>query len=173
MGTQNWKDPDGLFRQFGTDKAVPETAGEYVSFAGNRVLEILIDLTTLTSTAAIQSNTTFFGGGPTVMFIEKVEAVCEADAAGGTSFSVGFIRTDRSTIPAGYSTALINAETALADSGDSITYNEDTTNAGGLIGSAPASATAPYYITALSNGTWTTGKVRVRIYYHGRGTISF
>lgn len=171
---QNWLNADGLFLQFGTDKAVSETAGEYLSYGGNRVVEVLIDLTTLTSTAAIQSNTELFPSGSN-LFIEKVEAVAEVGAATGTSFSVGLIQTDRATIPANYSTAFINAEVtaSLADAGDSVTYNEDTANAGGLIGSFPASATGPYYITALSAGsTFTTGKIRVRIYYHGVGTIT-
>lgn len=174
MVAGNWLDPDGRYRKYGTSLADPETAGEYMSFGSNRVVEVLIDLTTLTATAAIQSDTTFFGSPAAgQMYIEEVQAVCEADAAGGTSISVGLIQTDRATIPSNYSTAFINAETALTDAGDKITYNEDTTHAGGLIGSSPANATGPYYITALSNGTWTTGKVRVRILYHGVGTITF
>lgn len=173
MTSGNWLNKDGLFLQFGTAKATPEVGGEYLSYGANRIVEVLIDLTTLTGTAAIQSNTTIFSAPPSgQLFIEKVEAVVEADAASGTSFSVGLIQMDRATIPTNYSTAFINAETALADAGDSITYNEDTTNAGGLIGTYPAAATGPYYITALANGTWTTGKVRVRIYYHGVGVIT-
>lgn len=174
MAGQNWLNPDGLFLQFGADKAVSETAGEFLSYGANRIIEVLIDLTTLTTTAAIQSNTLIFPDG-TNIFIEKVEAVCEVAAATGTSFSVGLIQMDRATIPANYSTAFINAEVTatFADAGDSVTYNEDTANAGGLIGSSPASATGPYYITALSAGSaFTTGKIRVRIYYHGIGTIT-
>lgn len=172
---QNWLNPDGLFVQFGTDKAIPETAGEFMAYGSNRVVEVLIDLTTLTSTAAIQSNTFFFPSPPTgQMFIEKVEAVAEVGAASGTSFSVGLIQTDRATIPTNYSTSLINAEVTatLATAGMSQTYAQNTTHAGGLIGSFPANATGPYYITALSSGTYTTGKIRVRIFYHAIGVIT-
>lgn len=173
---QNWLNNDNLFIQYGTDKAIPETAGEFLSYGSNRILEVLIDLTKLTSTAAIQSNTAFFPAPPSgQLFIEKVEAVAEVGAATGTSFSVGLIQTDRATIPSNYSTAFINAEVTatLATAGMAQTYLQNTTHAGGLIGSFPANATGPYYLTALSAGsTFTTGKIRVRIFYHGVGVIS-
>lgn len=171
---QNWTNKDNLFIQFGTDKAIVETAGEYSSRGTNRVVEVLVDLTTLTSTAAIQSNTEIYPSG-TGLIIEKVEAFAEVGAATGTSFSVGFMQMDRSTIPTNYSTAIINAEvTANVDTaGKQVVYFQNTTHAGGLIGSSPSATTGPYYITALSAGsTFTTGKIRVRIHYHGIGTIS-
>lgn len=172
---QNWYNKDGLFIQYGTDKTTAEVGGDYMTYGPNRMCEVLIDLTTLTSTATIQSNTTFFGAPPTgQMFIEKVEATAETGAASGTSFSVGLIQADRSTIPSNYSTALINAEVTatLATAGMAQTYFQNTTHAGGLIGTQPANATGPYYITALSSGTFTTGKIRVRVFYHGIGVIT-
>jgi hypothetical protein len=172
---QNWMDPDGLFRQYGTDKVVAETGGDFLAYGTNRILEVLIDLTTLTSTAAIQSNTTFMGAPPTgQLFIEKVELVVETGSASGTSFSVGLIQQDRTTIPSNYSTAFVNAliNASTDTAGKSITMTNGSTSAGGLIGTQPANATGPYYITALSSGTYTTGKVRVRIHYHGIGVIT-
>lgn len=174
MVTGNWLNNDGLYLQYGTSKATPETAGEFLSYGDNRVVEVLIDLTTLTTTAAIQSNTELFPSGLSgQMYIEQVVAVAETAAATGTSFSVGLIQTDRATIPANYSTAFINAETGLGTAGMKITYTNGTSHAGGLIGSSPASTTGPYYLTALSAGsTYTTGKIRVRIYYHAIGVIT-
>lgn len=173
---QNWLNNDGLFIQFGTDKAIPEVAGEYLSYGDNRVLEVLIDLTKLTTTAAIQSYTTVFPAPPAgQMFIEQVTATAETAAATGTSFSVGLIQMDQATIPSNYSTAFINAMTqsAMGAAGDKVTLTTGSTGAGGLIGTSPANATGPYYITALSAGsTFTTGKIRVRIYYHGIGVIT-
>jgi len=172
---QNWLNPDGLFQQFGTDKAVAETGGEF-SFEGpNRIVEVLIDLTTLTSTAAIQSNTTIFPAPPSgQLYIEKVELTVETASASGTSFSVGLIQHDRATIPSGYSTAFVNALINASTNavGDLITMSAGSTSAGGLIGTFPANATGPYYITALSSGTYTTGKVRVRIYFRGLPPIT-
>lgn len=173
MGTQNWINKDLLFLQYGTDKAAVDAGGDFKSYGTNRIAEVYIDLTTLTSTAAIQSNSLIFPSGSGI-YIEKVEVVAEVGAASGTSFSVGLIQMDRATIPSSYSTSIINAEVTatVATAGMAQTYYQNTTHAGGLIGSFPASATGPYYITALSSGTYTTGKVKVRVFYHGVGTIS-
>lgn len=175
MTSGSWLDGDGLFRQYGTAKATPETGGDYLSYGSNRLIEVVIDLTTLTSTAAIQSNTTFFPAPPSgQLYIEQVDVVVETASAGGTSFSVGLIQADRSTIPSNYSTAfvngLINASTNAV--GDKVSMTAGSTSAGGLIGTFPAAATGPYYISALSSGTYSAGKVRVRIFYHGVGTIT-
>lgn len=173
---QNWLNNDGLFLQFGTDQTTSETAGEYSgSDTPNRIVEVLIDLTKLTSTAAVQSNNVIFPAPPAgQMYIEKVELTVETASTGGTSFSVGLIQMDRATIPSNYSTAFVNALINASTNavGDLITMSAGSTSAGGLIGSQPANATGPYYITALASGTYTAGKVRVRIYYHGVGTIT-
>lgn len=169
----------GLFEQFGTDRAWPETFGEYVTFGSNRVIEGLLDVTgasyptlTLSTTAAtptIISNTCFFPVMPAgQLFIESVVLVCETALASGTSFNLGFIQLDRLTIPSGYATSLIAAEvTATFDTaGKQVTYINGTSKAGALIGSGPTLATGPYYLTAHSTGTYTTGKLRCRINYH-------
>lgn len=169
---QNYTTKSNLFIQFGTDKANPELFGDYVVFGPNRIIEGLIDLTTLVTTAAtptIVSNTTWFPSLPAgQLFIEKVELVAEVGAASGTSFNIGLIQADRLTIPAGYGTSLINAEVTatLATAGMAQTYLQNTTHAGSLIGSAAAAATGPYYMTAYTTGTYTTGKIRVRVFYH-------
>lgn len=169
----NWLNKDTLFLQFGTDKATVEPGGDYMSYGANRVIEVQIDLTKLTSTAAIQANTLFFPAGSN-LYIEKVELTVETASAGGTSFSVGLIQKDRTTIPGGYSTAFVNALINASTNavGDLITLSTGSTSAGGLIGSFPAAATGPYYITALAAGTYSTGSVKVRIYYHGVGQIT-
>lgn len=169
---QNWLDGDGLFRQYGTDKTTPEVAGEFKSYGNNRVVEVLVDISKLTTTAGILSYTEFFPAGSNV-FIEKVEAVCETAIATITTFSVGLIQTDQSTIPSGYSAAFISAEVAATfdTAGKAVTYLAAGTHAGSLIGTFPASATGPYYLSGLITGAAGTGKIRVRIYYHGVGTI--
>lgn len=172
---QNWLNSDGLFLQYGADKVVPETFGDFMSYGENRIVEGLITLSTLTSTAAIQSYTTFFGAPPTgQMYIEKVEVIAEEAALSGTSFSVGLIQQDQATIPGGYSTAFVNAmvTASMTPAGKAVVLTNGVASAGGLIGTQPANATGPYYITALSAGTFTTGKIRIRIHYHGIGVIT-
>lgn len=172
---QNWLNKDNLFIQYGTDKTVNEAAGEYRMPGPNRIVECRIDLTTLTSTAAVQSNTLLFPAPPSgQLYIEKVELTVETASASGTSFSMGLIQMDRATIPSNYSTAFVNALINASTNavGDLITLSTGSTSAGGLIGSFPANATGPYYLTALSAGTYTTGVIKARIYYHGVGSIT-
>lgn len=178
LTTSSWMDPQrNLYLKFGTPKVAISPWGDYVSFGSNRVIEGTVDLTTITAgNTLIVSDVSFFPAlASGQLFIEQVEAVAETGATGGTSFSLGLIDSDRSTIPSGYSTSLINgALTAtVATAGNKVIYNAGSTGAGSLIGSAPAIQTpvAPdlvnsYYITCTVAGTFTAGKIRFRIYYH-------
>lgn len=179
MVAGNWLDPDGLYRQYGTSKAVPETGGEYLSLGENRTVEILIDLTTLTTTPVVQANTLFFPIGTNIQ-IDQVETIAEIAGLGGTSFSVGLLATDRVTPLS--NTAFVAAQ-PLADHdliGEKRLLTAGSTAAGNYIGATPgayiggstATPTAAGYISALAAGTYSAGKVRVRIKYHGVGTIT-
>ena len=46
MSTGNWLNQDGLYLQYGTQKAVPEVGGDYLAFGSTRELEVLISLGT-------------------------------------------------------------------------------------------------------------------------------
>lgn len=157
----SWMDTDGLYRQYGTTKAVAATAGDYLSYGQTRSIEVDIDLTTLTTSPVIQDNVTYF---PAACFIESVEVETTVTAASGTSFSLGLVNLDRSTIES--NTKFLSAA-PLADhttAGQQKTYTVGVTGVGGGVGST---ATNPGYITALAAGTYTTGKVKVRIRYRG------
>lgn len=168
----------GVLLKFGTLKAVPTTWGDYVNYGANRVIEGLVTLSTLTASSTVPSilgDVLFFPAlGSGQLFIEKVEAIAEEGAASGTSFNIGLIQADRSTIPSNYDHAFINGEVTatLATAGMAQTYVQNTTHAGALIGTGAAVATAPYYITGYTSGTYTTGKIRVRIFYHAIGGIT-
>lgn len=170
--SQNYTTKSNLFLQFGTDKAIPEQFGDYTNFGANRIIEGLLDLTLLSTTAIIISNTTFFPSLPTgELYIESVELIVEAAATTSTSatLSIGLIQSDRATVPTNYGTALVNAlaQTALTPLATKVTLTGGSTGLGGLVGSQPAVATAPYFLTAATGtGTFTAGKVRVRIAYH-------
>lgn len=57
MTSGSWLNNDGMYLQFGTQKAVPELAGDYKAYAANRVLEILISPGALSfGTPANQAN---------------------------------------------------------------------------------------------------------------------
>lgn len=181
---QNYTTGSKLFLQFGTDKAFPEQFGEYMSFGANRLIEGVLDLTgsaypagmsTSSTVPTIISNTAFFPALPTgELFIEKLEVLAEVASASGTSWNLGLIQMDRATIPSGYNQAFIAAEVAAtnATAGALTTYQQSTSKAGSLIGSQAASATGPYLLTAYTTGTFTTGQLRIRIFYHARGPMT-
>lgn len=168
MVAGNYMDGDGLFRQYGTSKAVPTTMGDYLSYGETRDIEFTVDLTTLTATPAIQGNTTFF---PSNVFVESVNVDVEVAAVGGTSLSIGTMRTDRSTSVS--NTSFVNAlVTASMTAGASITLTGGSTSAGGAIGTTTSFTDNGVYITATAAGTYSAGRVKIRIRYRGIGTIT-
>lgn len=190
MATGSWQNADGLQIEFGTLKSTVVDVGDYVMYGACRVLDIGLDLTTLTTTPAILSPTTFFppaggtsGANSNSWIVEKAELTVETAATTGTAatLKVGLIQDDRTTTPTNYAQAFVNAETtaAMATAGDRQLYvgadsvPAGSTHGGILIGITPAAATGPYYITASTGtGTFTAGKVRVRIFYRGTGVIT-
>jgi hypothetical protein len=165
----SWFNPDGLYVQFGTQKAIPTTMGDYLSYGEWRDIEFTLNLgTSPYSTAGtyIVGNTTFLG---TNIFIESVNYDVEVPAAGGTSVSVGTMRADRST---GISATNLSAAVATA----TLTQGASATvNTGGIVGTTVTTSTFPdgfAYITATTIGTFTGGTVKFRIRYRGVGTIT-
>lgn len=179
MVSGNWMDNDGKFRQFGTSKAVPETGGEYLSYGDLRVAEFTIDLTTLTTSPLAQSFTTVFPTG-SQSFVEQVVIDVEVGAVGGTTVSVGtgYISltstTNPPTMTAISNTAFVNAiATASIDTaGKKVTLTNGVTAAGGIIGSNSTDTTHKNLVTALAAGTYSAGRIKVRIYWRGIGTIT-
>lgn len=176
---QNFITNSKQFLQFGTDKAFPELFGEYVMYGPNRIIEGTLDLTgkgypalvmsTSSTVPTIISNTEIFPAAAAgVLFIEKIEVSAEIATASGTSWNLGLIQLDRATIPSGYGTGLIAAEVAatFATAGNLVTYFPGVSKTGTLVGSGPAVATGPYYLTAFTTGTFTTGQLKIRIHYH-------
>lgn len=164
----SWRNNDGLLLQYGTEKAIPTTGGDFRSPGELRVAEVQIDLTALTTSPQIadHSMTTFFGEG---MFIEQVDIVADVAATGGTSFSVGLLDLDGSTVIS--NTAFVSAAVlATVDTvGEKTVLTKGSTYAGAYIGGTSAK---PGYISALAAGTFTAGKVTVRIKYRGLPPIT-
>lgn len=167
---------NNLYLKFGPTKMGPQQWGDYVVFGPNRVIDGVVDMTQVTNgNTLIVSDVVFFPALATgQLFIEKVEAIAETALTTGTSFKFGLIQTDRSTVPTNYDSAFINGEVIanLNAVGKFVTYTAGSSAAGGLLGSAPASATGPYYLTVTGTGTWGAGKLRLRVYYHGVDGVS-
>lgn len=165
MGT--WLNSDSLYIKYGTTRATPTIAGAYATPAsgGQTVVEFVIDLTTLGTSAAILSDVIVL---PKYAFIDKVELVpIETVTSAGSSavLNVGLLRTDRST--AYDDDGIIDAE-AQADFnvvGEIVTYTQPGVgDSGDLVGTQLANnalVTADYDTEAFTDGT-----VVVRIFYH-------
>jgi hypothetical protein len=186
--TKYWDNVDGLHINFGPDKATSELAGDFSQMGNARMAEVFLDVSTLTTTSQIVSDTVLVfpagatgGANSNTWMIDKVELMVETAVATITSLSVGLVqKSDRTTVPSNYDHALINAEVvaAMATAGDQLVYvgtdsvPAGSTHGGTLIGTTPAAATGPYFITAKIAGSTGTGKVRIRVFYHGTGTIT-
>src|SRR6266436_125384 len=166
----SWFDTDGLYRQYGTTKAVPETGGDYLRYGEYRMQEYTIDLTTLTpfGTNIIQSNTTFIPSG---VFVESVEIDVETTAAGATAtLNVGLIGNDRSTVAS--ATGFVNAVAmATLTQGARLLLAGGSTAAGGYIGTVAGTPNTGYLIANAGTAVFTAGRVKVRINYRTIGTI--
>jgi hypothetical protein len=187
----SWQNTDNLYLKYGNTKTTSENWGEYRMPGGTRVIEGLIDISTLStivsSSANILSDNLVFPnlqtstGSPNsnTWFIEKVETVAEtAISSTVATVSVGLIQDDRVTTPTSYSSALI-ATLVSSDGmtqGAVKTLSAGVTGAGNLVGQlstlGAAASTGPYYITGSCTVAGTTGKLRVRIHYRGIGTIT-
>lgn len=117
MSTGSYLNADGLLQQYGTQKANPEQAGDYIFGGGRRYMEVLIDLKSLTTSPQVQSLTTFFPAGYNTL-VEGVEVYMDEASAGGTSFSVGLGYFSGST----YANVTTRAETSTSSSATTTSY---------------------------------------------------
>jgi len=158
----SWNNSDGLYLKYGTDKADPNTAGEYRTNGALREIEVKITLTDLTSTAAIISDAVFFPK----MRIEEVEIVTHtaATSAGSPTLDVGLIQTDRSTEIDYEAFANAVALTAIDAAGEKTVLRVGSTGAGQLIGTTTSNVG---YLTANYNSAaYTAGVIYVRVRYY-------
>ena len=187
MSSGSWTNSDGLYLQFGTSKATAEVGGDYLSYGANRVAEVVLNMASVptVTTNTILSNTLFFPMGQN-LFIEKVELVTEVamNTSNAAVINIGLIQDDRSTVPTGGASAFVSAvtTTVFTTAGNIVTYTAGTAGAGGFIGvyntqwntnTSGTNSVGGYIMANITGATTTTGTVRVRVYYHGVGTISY
>lgn len=167
----SWFDPDGLYRQYGTTKAIPEIGGDFLSYGETRTQEYSVDLTTLTGvTPLIVSNTTFVPKG---VFIESVELDFEIAGATGVSLSVGLIGLDRATVDS--ATGFVNAFVVASMTQGNKVFLYGPPAAGGAgtyVGATTLTPVTGYLIVSSTATAFTTGKVKIRINYRTTTTIT-
>jgi len=160
----SWLNPDGLYIEYGTTKAIPTTAGDYKSYGEDRTIEFFVDVSTLTTTAAIQADTTFVPAG---VFIDSVILEAQTAAATITSLSIGAMQLDRSTTIAdnAFADAVVVADINGAGETKVLTGPPTAGGAGTKVGTT--FGTVPGYLTAKIAGSAGTGLIKVIIKYRG------
>lgn len=159
-----WTNESGLKIYYGNDAATVGNGGEFKTFDLYRVIDVEINLASLTASEVIQSRVVF----PKGKVLGKVEVIADTAAATGTAIDVGFVRTnaaatevDYDGILAAFPTASMNAE------GETTVLTDATTYAGALVG-VVASADYPMYITASRTDAtaFTAGRIRLRLHWY-------
>jgi len=170
MTTGNWKDNDGLYRQYGTSKATNDTAGEYKNYGAVREMEITIpDMTAITSSPSIVSNSYRFPSG---MRLQEVQVITDTVCTGtGAVLNVGLIKDDRSTELDYNGLVAALPLTSLDAAGEQTTLKVGDSYAGALLGTDTTDA-ASYLTMDYDTAAFTAGAIRVRVRYYGHGTIT-
>lgn len=155
---------DGLTLFYGTDKAIPTTAGDYMSYGENRTAEVTINIADLTTTNAIVvgANTTWLAAG---MIVDSVIVEATTVVTGITSLSVGLTKDDRTTSIS--DTALVAAIPIanLNVAGETTVLTGGVTYAGTVVGTTVGADNG--YFSAKIAGSAGTGIVKVLVKYRG------
>lgn len=173
MGT--WLNSDGLYIKTGVTEATQIQGGTYggVDTGGIKTVEVEIDLTTIPTTdgTIIADNVVIPKGSQIV----EVKAIAEIAAAGGTSYTVGLYKLDRTTALS--TTGIVNA--ALLASCDAVGETTQwsvsailpaaTAGIGALVGTITTDAGL---LTAKRVGVFSTGRIVLQVKYRPNALVS-
>jgi hypothetical protein len=163
MGT--WMNNDGLFIKFGDDEGRAGRGGQYADSGepGQNVIELDVTLTSLTTSAAIQSDVAFIPSGARITKVE-IYNVTAATSGGTPTIDIGLIRRDRTT-ELDYDGLIDGAALSTFNAvGETVAVNTaGQTAVGVLLGTT---LTNSGYITVLRDATaFTGGVIKVRVYW--------
>jgi len=162
-------DNTGLYRKYGTEKAVAGKGGEYVTTGGLREVELKIDLTTLTATETILADNIVIPEGVRIV---DVETITTTAAATGTAIDVGLIKASDRTTEIDYDGLLAAAPTAnMSSAGERSVYQVAVTVPTGLTGTGALIGTTTAYAGHVSASrtdatAFTAGVIVLKIRYY-------
>ncbi len=161
LGVGSWRNSDGLIVYFGTKEGVSGNGGEYSTLGPLRYQEVIIDMTTLTTSAQYLDQHFEL---PKNAFVEvvEIETLVAATSSGSGTLSVGLKQSDQSTNIS--DTALVAATTtaSITAVGTKLTLTAGSTGAGVSIGTAIA---ANGLFTAKVSAVYQAGRILVRVGY--------
>lgn len=159
-----WLNSDGLNVKLGVTEGIQRTAGEFKTYGPLRQTEVLLTLTGLLSTVAIQDYDAFFPKNARIEQVD-VEVDTAATSGGSATLDVGLQRTDQSTLISNTSFIAAAAVATLTPAGTRLTLTAGSTAAGAAIGTTLANA--GYIIARYNTAAFTAGVVRVRVHWRG------
>ena len=159
----DWTNGDGLRIKFGTNEATAGTVGEYKTLGLERVLEAVITLTSLGTSAARQDETLMLPAGARISAVKIINQTA-ATSGGSATLNVGLQRADRSTELDYDGLVAAAALSTFNAAGETSTLTNGSTGAGALIGTTLA---YPGYLTAdYDTAAFTAGVLRVQVMYY-------
>lgn len=158
-----WTNPDGLTIYFDGEEAQLANGGEYKTFDLSRVEDVEVDLTTLTTTAAVVSRSVF----PWGKTLDKVEIIADvaATSGGSATLDVGFRRVTAGTdvdddgAVAALPLANINV------TGETNVLTAGVTYAGALVGTVVEADESCYITASYNTAAFTAGRIRIRLFW--------
>jgi hypothetical protein len=160
--TPTWVNNDGLAIYLGDDESVLGNGGEYRTDGLFRVIDVEIDLASLTEAEVVQSRVVF----PKGKVLGKVEVIADAAATLGTAIDVGFVRTNAAANEVDYDGILAAFPIASMNAEGEVTVLTDGSSGAGVLVGVVASADYPMYITASRTDSTAFGAGRIRLRLH-------
>lgn len=158
----SWRNADGLDVWFGTAEGVSGNGGEFPTLGDNRVLQQVLNLADMTTSAQYIDQHNEVPKGAWIEAVE-VEVLIVAASSGTGTLNVGLKQSDQSTNIS--DTALVNAATAASlTAGTKLTLTTGSTAVGSSVGTA---LTANGLITVKAGtAVFQSGKVIIRVFYN-------
>jgi hypothetical protein len=162
MGT--WFNNDGLLLKFGVDEGTATQAGEVPTLGVQRLVEVRIDLTKLsTATQFILADTTFAAKNARIEEVE-VEVETGATSGGAATLDFGVIRNDRVTELDFDGFVAAAALASIDTAGKRLNLIKGSTAAGALIGTTLANP--GYLVAKAGTAVFTAGVLKARLKYY-------
>lgn len=157
-------DNSGLYTKIGPETAVPSTGGEYKTYAELREIELTLNFTAAAfpfGTSVIVNDNIFFPKG---VRVQEVETYVETAGVAGTSFDLGLMATDRTTVLAqtGFLAAFPLA--SFTPAGAKVIATIPGTAFGGTLLGTTTSQVG-YLIVRANTSNFTAGTIKIRIRY--------
>lgn len=159
-----WYNADGLFIKFGTAEGwSAHEGGVYNAVGPHRVVELVIDLPKLGSSAAVINDVIMVPAGYKIEQVDVITLTGATSANNSATLTVGFKKLDRTTeLDHDGVLATLARSNIDADNEHVVLRAGDSGGEGALVGGAPLSE-AGLFCANYGTEAFTAGKVKLRV----------